>query len=353
MVSKMHVGMILNSLLPVASNHIFASIVNDLTGSNIEFEVFYFNDSPTQVELKCSKKKIRYLEKIPFPNYDIIHTHGPRSAAYMAWYKDSFPGKHIMTMHSIIRNELASTYNKLFAMIVSPVWLRLARNSEVIVSLNKGMCSEYAALIKGPWHTFIYNGIPEEIPNDQVDVSDENILRELNTQYKVIGSVARITPIKGLEQAIKFLSIRKDFAYLLIGDGPFLPNLRKMAINCSVSDRCYFLGHKDKGYRYLKFMDVFLMSSYSEGFGLALAEAARAGKSCVCSDIDVFREIFSENEVTYFQPGNILSLESSILHAYNTRDVKGTNIYKKFIECYTEHTMVENYRSLYYSSIAN
>lgn len=43
------------------------------------------------------------------------------------------------------------------------------------------------------------------------------------------------------------------------------------------------------------------MSSRSEGFPLSLLEAMIYKRNIVCSDIPIFKEILSENEVTFFE----------------------------------------------------
>lgn len=43
------------------------------------------------------------------------------------------------------------------------------------------------------------------------------------------------------------------------------------------------------------------MSSRSEGFPLSLLEAMIYKRNIVCSDIPIFKEILSENEVTFLR----------------------------------------------------
>lgn len=345
----MRIAMIVTSFEQLASNDVFANIVTYLHDKDFEFDIYYFNRVREQIKVPCRTLKLGYFERLDFCAYDVIHTHGPRAAAYMAMHKHRFNGKHVMTMHSIIQAELASTYSDLFSKIVSPLWLWMARKSEMVVSISETMMLTYASMIKGPCHTFIYNGIPEIIPSCPADEADINILCEIRKHYKVLGSVSRVTPIKGLEQTIKLLAVRSDFYFVLVGDGLFLPKLKELAKEYGVYDRCLFLGHRDAGYRYLSYFDIFLMTSYSEGFGLSLAEAARAKRSCVCSDIQVFREIYSENEVTYFDLGNIASLERAVDKAYTNKEQLGANIHNKFVKCFTSRTMAEAYGSIYCS----
>ena len=62
------------------------------------------------------------------------------------------------------------------------------------------------------------------------------------------------------------------------------------------------------------------MPSYSEGFPLAMLEAASMQKAIVCSDIPVFREIFSEQEIVTFELDNTNSLRDALITARREKE---------------------------------
>ena len=138
-----------------------------------------------------------------------------------------------------------------------------------------------------------------------------------------------------------------DYVFILIGRGKERENLIKLAKRLGVSDRCYFLGYKNNATNYLQYYDIYAMPSITEGFGLALIEAAFAKKSCVCSNLDVFKELYTNDEVTFCNPRHRQSLKNAIEEAYNKREEKCEKAYKRAVENYTVEIMGQRYMDLY------
>lgn len=89
------------------------------------------------------------------------------------------------------------------------------------------------------------------------------------------------------------------------------------------------------------------MPSRSEGFGLALAEAALTHTPVVCSNIDVFHEIFDDSEASFFELENTISLSNAIDKALTTSTEKTDNAYNRIQSNFTGHIMADNYLSFY------
>ena len=78
-------------------------------------------------------------------------------------------------------------------------------------------------------------------------------------------------------------------------------SLLDLADRLGVRDRVCIAGYKKNAYQYLPYYDIYVMSSRSEGFPLSLLEAMIYKRNIVCSDIPIFKEILSENEVTFLR----------------------------------------------------
>ena len=61
-----------------------------------------------------------------------------------------------------------------------------------------------------------------------------------------------------------------------------------------------FLGYKNDAYKYLPYFDAYTIPSHSEGFPLAMLEAAAYGKPIIASNLSVFKEIFTDDEISIF-----------------------------------------------------
>ena len=66
--------------------------------------------------------------------------------------------------------------------------------------------------------------------------------------------------------------------FCIIGDGKIKNDLIQLSVKLKVSDRVLFLGYKKDAYKYLPYFDVYAIPSHSEGFPLAMLEAAAYGK---------------------------------------------------------------------------
>ena len=102
---------------------------------------------------------------------------------------------------------------------------------------------------------------------------------------------------------------------LLVGAGKEKGALDSLANKIGIGERVLFLGERVEAHRFLPLIDVFAMTSRSEGFCLALTEAALYGRNIVCADIPGMREKYSEEEVTYFDPDSAQELAKAILAA--------------------------------------
>ena len=322
-------------------------LVNNLFEHVEKVDVFYLKESDEKLSFKVKCKKIRFIDSIDLSNYDIVHSHGFVADAYVFVHRRQIKGIHITTLHQRIEPDYAMKYNKLFGYLFEKCWLSLISKESFIVTLSKVMERYYEKKVRGNKITSIYNGI--EVPGcpGEVDqVEGEQILK-LKSEYRIIGVAARLIFLKGIDQVIRSLALNKDFALVIIGDGEKETELRQLSKELKVQDRCLFLGYKKCVLPYLKLFDVYAMSSRSEGFGLSVMEAASQKLPVVCSNLPVFEEIFSNNEIISFELENISSLATALREAIFKRSKISEALYLKFIANYTADKMANNYLQLY------
>ena len=113
----------------------------------------------------------------------------------------------------------------------------------------------------------------------------------------VLGSAARLHPMKQLDAAIRVLPGRPQWRLALAGQGPDEPRLRQLAAELGVSDRVHFVGEiaPTQVGDFLAALDVFVFPSLAETFGLAAVEAANAGVPVVANDLPVLHEVLALN----------------------------------------------------------
>lgn len=116
-------------------------------------------------------------------------------------------------------------------------------------------------------------------------------------------SVGRLSKEKGYSDLISVFEIihRKNRKAVLniIGDGDERESLENLAKEKKLTDNVVFHGFRNKEYVYseLNKSSVFLMTSYTESFGLVLLEAMNSGVPCVAfSSANGAKEIISDQE---------------------------------------------------------
>lgn len=119
----------------------------------------------------------------------------------------------------------------------------------------------------------IYNPIDtENIVIKSCEVVDIDFPKAFN-----IITVGRLVQQKGYDMLIPIISslIKKEIAVSLyiIGEGPEREFLEHIINKEKVADAVHLLGYKNNPYPIMKQMDLFVCSSRSEGYSLAIAEA--------------------------------------------------------------------------------
>ncbi len=106
-----------------------------------------------------------------------------------------------------------------------------------------------------------------------------------------LGTVARHHPVKGLDVLIDALALLRaepagpPFVHLLLGDGPETASLVARARARGVEDVVRFAGFRPDARAIVGALDLFVLPSRAEGFGLAALEAMAAGVPVVATAV--------------------------------------------------------------------
>ncbi|MCW8816356.1 MAG: glycosyltransferase family 4 protein, partial [Ignavibacteriaceae bacterium] len=116
-----------------------------------------------------------------------------------------------------------------------------------------------------------------------------------NKKELVIGTVGRLEPEKGLNYlllAMKIILTRFPTVKLdIIGDGSALSELKNLSSKLNISNSVNFLGKFVDVIPFYNRMDIFVLPSILEGFGIVLLEAMAAGIPIVATNVDGIREV--------------------------------------------------------------
>ncbi len=162
--------------------------------------------------------------------------------------------------------------------------LRIALDSDKIVTVPMGVdLVKFSPSLKGPDNLRETLGLG---------------LRDL-----VVGIVARLVPDKGLEcflrMAASIRAKRSDVMFLVVGDGPLRRDLERLAESFGIRNAVVFVGHRTDVPALMQAMDLFVLPTRREGFGVVFAEAMAMGKATVGSRIGPVAEVVEDGVTGY------------------------------------------------------
>lgn len=133
----------------------------------------------------------------------------------------------------------------------------------------------------------------------------------------VIGTVGRLSEVKRQDVLLRaFARVRQtvpDAHLLLVGDGPLLEELRRLADALDIADSVHFAGYQPHSGPYLRTMDIFALTSRSEGMPQAVLEASVTGLPVVASRVGGLPEVIEEGVTgMMFPSGDDLALAATL-----------------------------------------
>jgi glycosyltransferase involved in cell wall biosynthesis len=143
---------------------------------------------------------------------------------------------------------------------------------------------------------------------------DTDLIARFEASEKLYDAifVGRVSRDKGVFDLVRMwdqiVQNNSESKLLIVGTGPDLEDLKKLAEKSGISSRIIFAGRCEDSelYSLMKSSKIFLFPSRFEGWGLAVGEALACGLPVVSYDIPALREIFGECKSVFLVPiGNI------------------------------------------------
>jgi L-malate glycosyltransferase len=201
----------------------------------------------------------------------------------------------------------------------------------------------------------IYNGVRSDAP---LNSREREILRRewgFGAEDFVVGSVGRFDPIKNLPMLVQSIAavrlVEPRVRGLLIGDGPELPSIRSLIEHLGLADEVRLAGFREDARRLVQCVDLFVLSSFSEGTSVALLEAMAAGLPVAVTAVGGNPEIVVAGETGWIVPSGVMeSLTRAIVEA--AADPQKCQRFgeagrRRFGERFTLDAMVASYRRIY------
>jgi glycosyltransferase involved in cell wall biosynthesis len=238
-------------------------------------------------------------EKLRAERIDVVHAHGYKAMIACALARRRWRGAVVKTEHG-----------KIEATPRDPVaWMKMHANGVL-----DALASRRAAAI-----CYVTDDVRRHcdrthaglrrvtIPNGISPLEKDRTRRpeELEPGAQHLGVVGRLTPVKGIEVALRALAAVRGKGRVrltILGEGPLAEPLARQAAALGVADRVRFLGFRAGVSDFIAHFDALLMPSWHEGLPYVLLEAMAFGTPVFASRVGGLAEVLRDGETAALFP---------------------------------------------------
>jgi len=311
--------------------------------NNLKLNISEYEELINYVNIDNPKSLRSFLALLVFlkkNKYDIIHAHLFPTIYYVSLLKKIgvFNTPLVITEHN--------THNKRRDInLLKPIEKFIYNSFDEVICISKGTKDNLSDWIKRDQNLdIVYNGINLK----RFTYVRPKYKYEFKNEIKII-MVASFSKQKDQLTVIKSLKrLPKKFRVYFAGEGNKLKQAKALTKGLGLSNRVVFLGNRSDIPDLLKKMDLFVLSSNWEGFGLVVVEAMASGLPVIASDINGVAEIV-KGYGELFKKGNEKDLANKI-----EKVAKDNRLYEelsnnsiKRAKKFSMQNMVENYINIY------
>lgn len=231
----------------------------------------------------------------------IVHTHTSKAGIlgrWVAWFCRVPIIVHTPHGH-VFWGYFNSWQTRLFILLER--WT--ARITNAIVTITPQEKEDHLRFHIAPEEKFtvIHSGVDlRTFRADLYQPSETKALLGIPPEMMVVGTVGRLTPVKGQEVLIRAASglIRRGekIFLVLLGDGELRRDLEELSLRLDIAGYVRFLGWRPDVAWIMAVCDIFCLPSRNEGMGKVLVEAMAMGIPIIASNIGGIKDIVRSEE---------------------------------------------------------
>ena len=196
----------------------------------------------------------------------------------------------------------------------------------------------------------VYYGYDIKFPNN-------NYQKTRHTQF-TIGTIGRLVEQKDQKTLLKafaeFLRINSNSKLIIVGEGNLKGSLIDLAKRLNILDKILWSDKTNNVADYLLKMDIFVLPSRYEGFGLVLLEAMQLSIPIVAANNSAIPEVLGLNYPGLFETSDAEDLLKKIaLFHHNTLDINFSSIFENNLSRFNPIFMEIKIDGIYNSNLEN
>lgn len=316
-------------------------LLKDFEDLGVKVSTKFANTHPLFQVLKI----IIYLKK---NRYGIIHAHLPRAELLCAVLSYFLKSKFFYTRHN------AEKFFPKGPGFISRLLSRSVSNRfECGIAISQAVKNFLVVnkeIAKNSKLQMIYYGF---YPNK----SDGSLKYEISTNNNqknfTIGTIARLTTQKNLPTLIESIALLKNklnLNLLILGDGPKKNELQQLIDDLCLTERVKILPRTRGIEEFLKLLDIFVLPSFYEGFGLVLLEAMNLQIPIIASNNSAIPEVMGKEYQFLFDCYSAEDLASKILQIAEIDKAKFIIYFKNRLEIFNAAQMCKQVSDMYAAS---
>jgi glycosyltransferase involved in cell wall biosynthesis len=245
--------------------------------------------------------QMKFVRKTFFGNFDIVHCHLPRAELLTAVLNFRIP-------FLVSRHNSEQFFPKATSFVSSTFSRYVTFRSKAVIAITHAVAE--------------YLKINNEIASKrEVDViyygyPNRNQPKSKDSFSGIIGTVSRLVPQKDLVTLIRaFSTLRdddKDLTLRIYGEGSEESALKKLVYELALNDCVEFCGKVEDVAGAMQEMDIFVLTSLYEGFGLVLLEAMYNQVPIIASNSKAALEVLTSEYPLFFKIGDQYELSQKI-----------------------------------------
>ena len=258
----------------------------------------------------------KYLRKNPSP----VHAHLPKSEILAAIV---VPNKYfIFTRHN--SEPFWPGGPRIISNLLSKFVCKRASQGIAISNAVKSYLIKRGEIPTGYIIDVVYYGFQKNRSTNSAGLNFiTNLMNNQSSNFK-IGTIGRLVPQKDYPTLLSAFSnvLEKlpDTELYIVGEGYLQKELMELCKSLGVSSKVHWLGKTEYVNEFFSKIDLFILPSKYEGFGLVLLEAMVAKKPIIAANNSAIPEVLGKTYEGLFQTGDVKALAQHINTAINDKN---------------------------------